>query len=81
MVTVTCDRCGKIIENNNKSFLYKIQYDFCNECQEIYDKLENDISAMAKQMKEECEINIQKKADEMMKNFKLGGEKDEKESI
>lgn len=71
MIIVKCDRCGKQIENERiKRYLYHIEYDFCKECQEIYDKIEEEISKKAMEMREDCEKQIHKMADEKMKQFK-----------
>ena len=81
MRIIKCDRCGKELENADRRFLYHLQYDFCDECKEIYDKIENEIGKKANEMRKECEEKIQEMANKRLRDFKLLEVKDEKESI
>lgn len=66
MVIVKCDRCGKEVENIDNRYFYDLKYDFCDECQEAYDKTEKEISNNAIKMRKECENKIKEMANKMI---------------
>ena len=88
MIRAICDKCGK--ESNRadgveRVYLYDDEFDLCEECYEIYEKVETEMSEMAQKERALCEREIRKKAMKMMGEFekkvKKGRKKDEKESI
>ena len=81
MVIVKCDRCKKEIEDASRRYLYSEQYDLCYECQEVYDKIEKEISKMAIEMRRECENKIKEKANKMIQQCMMREVRNEKESI
>lgn len=72
MIIARCDKCGK--ESNRakdveKVYLYDDEFDLCEECYEIYEKIEHEMSEMAQKERKKCEERIRKTAMEMMKDF------------
>ena len=72
MIIATCDKCGKSSNNPHdleRVYLYDDEFDLCEECYAIYEKIEKEMSDMAIKERELCERRIRDKAMKMMGDF------------
>lgn len=72
MIRAICDKCGKESDNARdleRVYLYDDTFDLCEECYDIYEEVEKEMSEMAQSERALCERKIRDKAMKMMVDF------------
>lgn len=72
MIRAICDKCGKesdCAKDVERVYLYDDKFDLCDDCYEIYEKVEKEMAVMAEEERALCERKIRDKAMKMMADF------------
>jgi hypothetical protein len=72
MIKITCDKCGKEMEEENTCGYYQEYFDLCEDCEEKFKAVQNKILEFAYEERNKVEEKIRKNTLKEMENFQKG---------
>lgn len=75
--------CNKELKENELHIRYgeNRTYDFCKECEEIYEECDREVANKRKEIRGKYEKELKEETEKIFIKYKIKGDRDEEESV
>lgn len=83
MRVIRCDLCNKELKENELHIRYGEDrtYDFCKECEEIYEKCDSEVANKRKEIKARYEKELKEETEKIFIKYKIKGDGYEEKGV